>query len=1108
MKKILLSIVFLVGALSSVHSLEPNPYAYNLYTTDYDEANYKITLHFSTSALAKAIKIYAIDQLGNEYLMRQYGETRPDGYQTIINLFDLMAAGAPPGEELSWRVDCYGENITKPTTCGKRIDFNNPYSIDVDRNPNSPYFGTILITQASNASSSYKRGIKKFNPKFVQEGDVSYIDPDVKLAPVGDSWFYNTHVTPFRVRMLQDGTGRVFVSSADYQQPTYMWTTNLANLNDWTSLFASSEIVTLTNHPAKENTMANCNFDLRKNANGQLEMLLLSGSLDANTDECAIGYPYSGVYTFNMTPTTLEKVGYTVLSESPDGNPHSFIKNIFVGSVLTGNAMFDPNGGVWYSSYSSSAEIDKSSLIHRNTQGEFVQDYVDGNYLKRWATAGGGMRYNSDFTQMVVAQGATSLSDEIRIYNVDHSTSHPTLSGGVGVSLVSGTRSNTMHILDMAWDYASNIYVCSRNANDADLRGIWVVATPLGGKPVTTTAREQYKFSIPCEPGNQYTVSVECNPVEAGSITCTSPNGARVAGVVTVESCTPITLTAVPDANFQFVNWTDESGKEVSTSAEYTFYVVKNTNLTANFKYANYTGVTWWNLFKKGQDIADRTPGYHENVNERLWRLFQVSYNSAVGYKDDQGVIPSSTTKSYNHLLTTTFIYRDPSKSVSFFQDSKLFSWMMTYMEAHGIPKTKSKNVWNYAPHLLFNRTDSTYNSPKPGTYGLVNCMASGAYDATSSWSNAVTWDSFITYGKPEHWRPYWTEGVCNLPRSMKYSDEMPIFSTWATNRPNCPSGSIAGVTPSEWFQWNDPPADTKINKHILAWRNEAGNIVHHVYEDNLKLFVSYVKKNIEENDTIDASINEASNDDVIRLMQNRRYVNLDPNPAVQPTHDLTVTRRLQAGMYNTICLPFGVDLSGLMDDHPLKYKANGTGAKVLEFIGVTQTQNEAGEDVTILNFQQVTSTQAGKPYLVQLRDGATDLTEDMLFTTVSSFPDLHPVAHNGVTFQPTINATSVPEGSLILVANDRLAQTTEPGEMLGLRGYFTIDPMIASDIAAQAADGRVYLSMKKPVTTSIPVAPEAEQQTKPQVSKVMYDGNIYILRGEEVYTLTGHRVK
>jgi hypothetical protein len=67
---------------------------------------------------------------------------------------------------------------------------------------------------------------------------------------------------------------------------------------------------------------------------------------------------------------------------------------------------------------------------------------------------------------------------------------------------------------------------------------------------------------------------------------------------------------------------------------------------------------------------------------------------------------------------------------------------------------------------------------------------------------------------------------------------------------------------------------------------------------------------------------------------------------------------------------------------------------------------------------------------------------------------------------------------------------------------------LLADDIAEQAKDGRVYLSFQKPTTTSIPVAPEAEQQAQPKVRKVMYDGQIYILRGEEVYTITGHRVK
>ena len=59
-----------------------------------------------------------------------------------------------------------------------------------------------------------------------------------------------------------------------------------------------------------------------------------------------------------------------------------------------------------------------------------------------------------------------------------------------------------------------------------------------------------------------------------------------------------------------------------------------------------------------------------------------------------------------------------------------------------------------------------------------------------------------------------------------------------------------------------------------------------------------------------------------------------------------------------------------------------------------------------------------------------------------------------------------------------------------------------------QASAGRVYLSFKKPVTSSVPVAPEAEQQVAPKARKIMRDGNIYILRGDEVYTIGGLRVK
>jgi hypothetical protein len=166
---------------------------------------------------------------------------------------------------------------------------------------------------------------------------------------------------------------------------------------------------------------------------------------------------------------------------------------------------------------------------------------------------------------------------------------------------------------------------------------------------------------------------------------------------------------------------------------------------------------------------------------------------------------------------------------------------------------------------------------------------------------------------------------------------------------------------------------------------------------------------------------------------------------------------------------------------------------------------------VVVLNFNKVTHLEPGKPYLIQMKNRNENLREDMTFSSVSCFTDLHPSQGGGLIFEPTINPTTVPAGSLILVADNRLALTTQEGTMAGMRGYFRIDesdPIVASDIMEQAAAGRVYLSMNKPTTTSVPVAPEAEKQTQPEVRKVMIDGKIYIVRGEEVYTITGNRVK
>ena len=99
-----------------------------------------------------------------------------------------------------------------------------------------------------------------------------------------------------------------------------------------------------------------------------------------------------------------------------------------------------------------------------------------------------------------------------------------------------------------------------------------------------------------------------------------------------------------------------------------------------------------------------------------------------------------------------------------------------------------------------------------------------------------------------------------------------------------------------------------------------------------------------------------------------------------------------------------------------------------------------------------------------------------------------------------------MPEDAFILVANNRLAKVTDGNEkMKGFRGYFTWDDPVRMPPA------KMSISIGKQTPTAIEEITDpqpTEQPATSKVRKVMYNGQIYILRGEEVYTITGHRVK
>ena len=198
--------------------------------------------------------------------------------------------------------------------------------------------------------------------------------------------------------------------------------------------------------------------------------------------------------------------------------------------------------------------------------------------------------------------------------------------------------------------------------------------------------------------------------------------------------------------------------------------------------------------------------------------------------------------------------------------------------------------------------------------------------------------------------------------------------------------------------------------------------------------------------------------------------------------------RKLQAGMYNTICLPFGLTT---LEGTPLQ------GASVLEFVGST-VENKGGEPVLKLNFQEVTAMTAGVPYLIK---PLQDIKDPMLFYSVEMGNSVNAQAltRNGVTFQGTMDPTELPnQNMLMLVANNRLATSTG-GTMQGNRGYFVIDNL-------QNMPKRAEIAIVKGAPSSNENIHTGSHETS--AYKVLENGTIIIIRDGVKYNLMGARVR
>ena len=381
MKKTLLILSLLISSLSAVWAADGqlNAYAYGAQFV-YDPNTQTIAFNWSLPSEASALRIVAIDAEGKKYVLKEYSTTRADAYSSTFSIWEAVDADKlPRNEDLSLAIEVKtADRSNHEVISSKKYTMQSPFSIDIDNNPYSKYFGLKYVTQMD-GSSSLPRGVYIFDQTNIKAKDAqlgSGITPP-------DSWWAGTHGIPHMVRVIPDGSGRLLISSSDQSQDTYLWLAEpsgdgpVPTYPTWKTVITNAQMVSWTG--LSGGRFANAGFDIRSNGDNW-DVILYTADAKNSTQFWASNI-YTGVYSVPKSSSDLNGGTYTPYTVESGG----IINQRYTRSMLNASVNFDEYGGVLYNAHSDDTDASDPTFKHRTLNGDFKDDYVDpnGNYLCR-----------------------------------------------------------------------------------------------------------------------------------------------------------------------------------------------------------------------------------------------------------------------------------------------------------------------------------------------------------------------------------------------------------------------------------------------------------------------------------------------------------------------------------------------------------------------------------------------------------------------------------------------------------------------------------------------------------------------------------------------------
>ena len=389
------------------------------------------------------------------------------GTTTIgVNTVAIPVTNLPKGRMLTWSVEVNGTSVEAPTQEEKMYNMYCPHGLAIDTDPESEYFGRILVADAMNVvkdktgylGSGIGAGLHAFNPSFTTDSTVYTGGNDFTRILASNGY------QPWRVKISEDG--RIFVSSLDLNgvavwevsKDLQTWTPVIAGTNDATDYFI---------YDADSNFVAgpNCSMDVIGSGE-DLKLLLYS------TNNKGIAFNQSGYRLDEYALGT---------ATTWTGTPKNIINGGAYGLVHTNvEWIYDGEGGYWFGA-SRAGNAGQPNLVHINAAGE--QDYYtedaglyggdgvlvhNGMLFKGKARTSGTVGNFGVWTIGKDADGKVTLTEKWSV-----------VADGIGRNLN-----------EFAVDYAENLYVVGNSGEK-----IIAYALPYSGQ-VVTPAAAKYAFHI------------------------------------------------------------------------------------------------------------------------------------------------------------------------------------------------------------------------------------------------------------------------------------------------------------------------------------------------------------------------------------------------------------------------------------------------------------------------------------------------------------------------------------------------------------------------------------------------------------------------------------